>query len=386
MFMVNAKKVILTTEPQRHREKILYPTQVPQCLRVSVVIFLLFTIFACSEKPKQAAKGGEKSGVLISTAKAETRKLERAATFVGEFQAEEEANVKAEVKGRVEAVYKNLGDDVKKGELIARIDSEEYRIAQEQAAQALKEAKSRYDLAVLNWERADNLFKKGLISQRERDEAREALKGLDATVKERHSGYEMAAKRLRDTSIIAPFAGVIKERFVSIGDYVDDKTTVASVVALSPIKLRVTVPEKVAGVVRKNISVSASVEAYPGRLFKGIVNRISPALDAKTRSLTVEATFQNKDGLLKPGFFAEGRVVIKAADKAVFVPEEAVASFAGVRKVYLIADGKASERVVKTGEKLENMVEIAEGVKEGEVVATSSLSKLSTGVKVEVKK
>lgn len=352
-----------------------------------VASLLLTSLLGCSEKPKQAHKEGVKSGdVLITTARAEMRQVERSATFVGEFQAEEEATIKAEVKGRVDNVYKNLGDAVKKGDMIAGLDSEEYRIAQEQARQAHKEAQSRYDLALINWERAKGLFEKGLISQMERDEAREVLKGLDATVKERHSAYEMASKRLRDTSINAPLAGVIKERFVNVGDYVDDKTAVASIVALSPIKLRVTVPEKAAGLVRKGVPVSVSVEAYPGKLFKGVVNRICPALDARTRSLTVEATFPNKDGSLKPGFFAEGRVVTKASDKALFVPEEAVVSFAGIKKVYVIADGKASERVVKTGEKLENLFEITEGLREGEEVATSALSKLSTGVKVEIKK
>lgn len=350
-------------------------------------LLIVSSLVGCSEKPKQPQKEGAKDGsILITAGKAETKQVERAASFVGEFQAEKEASIKAEVKGRVDAVYKTLGDPVKKGDLLAALDSEEYKIAQEQAKHALKEAQSRYDLAVLNWERADNLFKKGLISQRERDEARESLKGLDAAVKERQSAYEMAAKRLRDTSIVSPFAGVVKDRYVNVGDYVDDKTAVASVVALSPIKLRVTVPEKVAGMVRTGVDVSVTVEAYPGRIFKGTVNRICPALDTKTRCLTVEAIFPNKDGLLKPGFFAQGRVVTKARDKALFVPEESVVSFAGIRKVYVIADGKASERVVKTGEKFENMVEITEGLKDGEVVATSALSKLSTGVKVEIKK
>lgn len=346
---------------------------------------LISSFWGCSEKPKEV-KQEENKGVLVTAAKAELRPVERSITFVGELQAEQEATIKAEVKGKIRAVYKNLGEAVADGELIARIDSEECKLACEQAANALKEAQSKYDLAVLNWERADGLFKKGLISERERDEARESLKGLDASVKERHAAFNLAEKKLRDTSIVAPFSGVIKERFVNPGDYVEEKGTIASLVAVSPLKLRASVPESAARFVKRGLSVAINVEAYPDRIFDGTVIRVSPSVDPKTRSLAIEAVFPNKDGLLKPGFFADGRVITKTADKAVFVPEESIVAFAGIKKVFVIENGAASERIVKVGERLENMVEITEGLKEGEVIATSALNKLSTGVKVEVKK
>lgn len=353
---------------------------------IAIAASLLISAFwGCSEKPIEVKQEGGK-GVLITTAKAELRPVERSVTFVGELQAEEEATIKAEIKGKIGGVYKNLGESVRNGELIANINSEEYRISQEQATQALKEAQSKYELARLNWERAKGLFDKGLISERESDEARESLKGLEATVKERHAALEMAAKRLRDTSIIAPFSGVIKERFVNPGDYVEDKGAIVSIVALSPLKLRASVPESAAASMKKGLKVAISVVAYPNKVFEGAVIRISPSVDPRTRTLHIEAAFPNKDGILKPGFFAKGRVVTKTADKAVFVPEEAIVAFAGIKKVFIIENGAASERIVKAGERLENMVEITEGVKEGEVVATSALNKLSTGVKVEVKK
>lgn len=349
---------------------------------------LLASVFwGCSEKHREAGNAKETSkSALITATKASIRPVDRLVAIVGELQAEEEATLKAEVKGKVDVVYKNLGEAVKKGDVIARIASEEYEIALTQAAQAVKEAQSKYDLARLNWERADSLFKKGLISQRERDEARESLSGLEAAVSVRQAAFDMAAKKFRDTKIVAPFAGVIKEKFANAGDYVDDKAAIVSLVMLSPLKLRASVPEKAAGAVKNGLKVAVSVEACPGKVFEGSIIRVSPSLDQKTRTLTIEASFLNKDGLLKPGFYAEGRLVTKKADKAVFVPEEALVSFAGIKKVFVIENGKASERVVKVGERVLNMIEITDGVKEGEVIATSALSKLSTGVKVEVKK
>ncbi|MBI4745363.1 MAG: efflux RND transporter periplasmic adaptor subunit [Deltaproteobacteria bacterium] len=356
-------------------------------IRAVIIACMLLTpaIWVYSETPKEV-KQEERKGVLITTAKAELRPVERSLLFVGELQAEAEADVNAEVKGKVLEIYKNLGEAVKKGELIARLDSEEYRILHEQATQALKEAQSRLELARLNRDRADGLFKKGLISERESDEARESLNGLEATVKERQAALKMATKRLRDTDVVAPFSGVIKERFVNAGDYVDDKSAVASVVALSPLKLKASVPERAAGDVRKGMKVFIKVEAYPGKVFEGYVVRVSPSLDTKTRTLPLEAAFSNKDGILKPGFFAKGKVVTKTADKAVFVPEEALIAFAGIKKVFIIENGEARERLIKVGERVENLLEITEGVKEGEVIATSALNKISTGVKVEIKK
>lgn len=352
---------------------------------IAIASFLIPVLWGCSEKPKEVKQEGGK-GVLITTAKAELRPVERSVTFVGELQAEEEATIKAEVKGKVERVYKNLGEAVKKGELIARLDSEEYRITGEQAGYALREAQSKYDLALLNWERAKSLYEKGLISQRERDEAGESLLGLDASLKERHAALDLVMKRLRDTEIVAPFSGMIRERFVNPGDYVEDKGPIVSIVALSPLKLRASVPEGAAGIMGKGLKVVIGVEAYPGRIFEGSVIRVSPSVDPKTRTMTIEAAFPNKDGILKPGFFASGRIVTKTADKAVFVPEEALVTFAGIKKVFVVENGAVSERTVKVGERVENTVEVTEGLKEGEVIATSALNKLSTGVKVEIKK
>lgn len=352
---------------------------------VMASLFMVPAMQIYAEAPKGPAKEDIKS-VLITAAKAEYRPVERSVSIVGELQAEEEALVKSEVKGKIREIYKNLGDEVQKGEKMAGIEPEEYKIAMEQATQALKEAQSRQELARLNWERADDLFKKGLISDGEHDLARETLKGLGATVKLMHASFEMAAKRLRDTDIVAPFSGVIKEKFVNIGDSVDDKSAIASVVNLAPLKLKASIPERAAGIIRTGMKVAITMEAYPGKVFEGSVIRISPALDPKTRTLPIEASFANRDRALKPGFFAEGRVVTRRADRAVFVPEDSIATFAGIKKVFVVANDTVTESVVKVGDRIDNLVEIREGLKEGEVVATSALSKLSTGVKVEVKK
>ena len=108
------------------------------------------------------------------------------------------------------------------------------------------------------------------------------------------------------------------------------------------------------------------VEAYPGQTFPGQITRVSPSVDVESRSFQVEASVPNPKGLLKPGFFAKASILVAAERNVPFVPEEAVASFAGIVKVYAIVDGKAEERRVKTGVRRDGRVEILEGVKVGE--------------------
>lgn len=328
----------------------------------------------------------ERKGVLITTIKAEMKPIERFISLTGELLAEEDVVIKSEVKGKVKEVYKHLGSEVRKGEVIVRIDPEEYKITFEQMTYMLKEAQSRQALAKLSWDRADDLFKKGLISEGDHDQAREGLKGLEATVGAIKASLEMASKKLRDTEIVAPFTGIIREKYVNAGDHVDDKSNIAALVSLTPLKFKTSVPEIMAGVVKVGMRVVIRVEAYPEKVFEGSVIRISPALESRTRTLPIEASFINKDGILKPGFFVEGRIVTKKDDKSIFVPEDSIVSFAGTKKVFVVENNKASERIVKVGERVANMVEVKDGLKPGEIVATSSLNKLSTGVKVEVKK
>ena len=125
-----------------------------------------------------------------------------------------------------------------------------------------------------------------------------------------------------------------------------------------------------------------TVDAFPNRTFTGRVVRIGPSLDEKTRALTVEAEVANSSNLLRPGMFAKSRLITSASAPAVMVPHRAVALAAGLSKVFVIENGKVVERIVKTGATDGDLIEIVEGVKDGETVATSNLDKLHTGTAV----
>ncbi len=130
--------------------------------------------------------------------------------------------------------------------------------------------------------------------------------------------------------------------------------------------------------------VEVAVDAYRDKTFKGRLTRISPAVDVKTRTLEVEASVPNPAGLLKPGFFAKGLILTNVEKGVPFVPSEAVYAFVGITKVFVIEDGVAREKLVNTGLREGSAVEVVDGIKPGQTVATTNLSALYDGVKVSV--
>ena len=221
-------------------------------------------------------------------------------------------------------------------------------------------------------------------SEAQYESDRAAIKNAEANVEQAVSGLELARKRLKDTAIVAPFDGSVRKRLVNIGESVKEKTPLMSLVATQALKLQGEVPERFAPQVDVGHAVRVEVEAYPGRRFAGAITRVSPVVDVESRTFTVEASVPNPGGVIKPGFFAKASIVTGMERNVPFVPEEAVVSFAGIVKVYVIAQGKAEERRIAVGQRRDGWVEILEGVKAGETVATSGLSQLATGTAVTV--
>jgi RND family efflux transporter MFP subunit len=210
-----------------------------------------------------------------------------------------------------------------------------------------------------------------------------AVKAAEAQVRQREAALDLGKKRLADTAVPAPMTGLIARRHTAIGDFVKDNTPLFTLVLTDPLKYTGTVPERFAPDVRIGQAVTLQVEAYPGRFFPGQVTRVAPAVDVQTRTLALEARVPNRTGLLRPGFFGRGAVLTRQEAAVPFVPAEAVAYFVGITKVFVIADGKARERQVRAGTREAGRVEILEGVKPGELVATSGLAQLYDGAPVQ---
>src|SRR5262245_15261246 len=222
------------------------------------------------------------------------------------------------------------------------------------------------------------------IAEAQLESDRAALRVAEAEVARREATLGIAKKRLGDTTVRAPFSGVIAKRLVNAGEYVKDNTPLFNLVALDPLKYTGTVPERFAPDLKVGQRIDLTVEAYPGRTFAGQVTRVAPAVEVQTRSLSLEGKVGNADARLRPGFFSKGQVLTKKDTAAAFVPAEAVVYFVGISKVFVVANGKVEERLIKGGARQGAWVEVSEGVKPGETVAISNLPQLYNGAPVSL--
>ena len=223
-------------------------------------------------------------------------------------------------------------------------------------------------------------------AQAQLDSELAAVKTAEAQVRQREAAVGIVQKRLGDTTVRAAIAGYVAKRHVNAGEFVKDNTPLFTIVVVNPLKYAGSVPERQTPELHVGQIVRLSVEAHPTRTFPGTVTRIAPTVDVQTRTLALEARVPNLDGALRPGFFAKGSVLTRQDAAAVFVPGEAVLSVAGLTKVFVVANGTAQERAVKPGARQGTAVEILEGVKAGETVATSNLPALFDGAPVELPK
>ena len=196
---------------------------------------------------------------------------------------------------------------------------------------------------------------------------------------------QLAHKELNDATIRSPLDGTVSVRHVTRGEYIKAEMPIVTIVKSNPLRLQAVVPEVAVSSIRVNIPVALSIDAYPGRTFKGTISRVSPSLDEKARTLTVEATVDNADGALKPGLFAKVQVLVNKQSPAVMAPAESLLTFAGLTKLFVVENDHVVERVVKTGLKDGDYIEILEGARVGERVAVENLGRLSNGLAIKGK-
>jgi RND family efflux transporter MFP subunit len=171
---------------------------------------------------------------------------------------------------------------------------------------------------------------------------------------------------------------------VQAGEFIGERTVVATIVQVDPLKLRTGVQERHAGIIQAGQPVEFRVESFGDAVFQGKVAYVSPSLDPTMRTFTVEALVDNSDRRLKPGFFAKGVILTRKDEGVMAVPDTAVSTLAGVSSVYIVKDGKITQQSVTLGVRQGDKWEILEGLKGDETLAASRLNELATGMSVEL--
>jgi membrane fusion protein, multidrug efflux system len=338
---------------------------------------------------------------------------------IGSVEAHDVYHIHSRVPGTIYDVKFNEGDEVNPEQVLCTIAPEAYRFAHQRAKAQYEQAvanladfkrksanaieRARIDLARAEVEitRRKGVKDLGAISDEEiqlyearRDLAavelkdmKEAsvteLKALEAAVLEREATWKIAEDDLRKSIVKPPIKGVIEKRHITNMVFVTAGTELATIVDRSQLKLKFKVAERDAGAVREGVKVAFHVPAFPGRKFEAEIYHVESLLDVQARTLTCWAKVTQDTELLRPGYFASVNIVTKVNKQAVVVPAAAVLPTEKGFQAYVVTDGKAVRRTLKTGLSVtDNSIEVLEGLNTGEQLVIEGANALLEGVDV----
>ncbi len=320
--------------------------------------------------------------VTVTRAMSET--LEVTERAVGTIEALYAPTVAAEVAARVVAVEVEEGGEVKKGQLLARLDPEDYRLAVAAARASLERIEALIHGQKLKVDRLLALRRRQSASQSALDEADSALKALLAQRALARVRLAQAERRLSLTRIASPVEGRVSSRMVSPGDYVKPGTPLFHLTGRRRLRARLPFPETLAGRLRQGQPVRLVTPQAPEQVVETTVSGLRPEITPSNRALEALVQFDNPDGW-EPGASVTGTVTLEVHEGAVTVPEAALVRRPAGEVVYVIEGDTAHQRVVRSGLRLHGRVEITAGLAAGETVAVDGAGFLSDGAKVEVK-
>jgi len=287
----------------------------------------------------------------------------------------EDVKISALVAGRVTALRVAEGDAVRKDQVVAEIDRKPLEDQQRQAAAAVAQAKSAVENARLNLDRTERLFQRGIAAGKEAEDARAQFSAAQAAVEQAAAALDTATRNLERTSVTSPIAGYVVKRLVSVGEQVDGTAAqpIVEVANLDVVELGANIPAEYLGGVRVGQAVPVASQTFPGRTFEGTLIAIAPAVDTASNSTLGRIRIPNTEHLLKVGMFAEGRLPLEEHKNALVVPASAIVRDQASAAVYVLNGDVAERKEVKVGIENPDVVEILEGVAEGQRVLTSNV-------------
>lgn len=298
----------------------------------------LVLVWGCTDKSSAFGGAGERPPAVVELAEVTQGSFEAEMRFVGRLQAESSAELYARTEGPIVAVNAGSGDRVRKGQVLAQVDSSE---AEQRAAQAraslrmaqatLEQRIADSEVARTTAERSQKLYDQQLVSDSDFDAAQAqkmtALSQVElakAQIAQAEANLRGALLQLGQTRIVAPFDGFIGKRHLDLGAYATTNRPIFSIVDLSTIRTTIAIPAVAAAHIEQGQTARVEVDALPGEVFTGEVSRISSVFDPQTNTVEAEVEIANESGALKPGMFANVAVAYRTDPTALLVPASAV--------------------------------------------------------------
>ncbi len=314
--------------------------------------------------------GAGKKVLLVRSVIIREKPLEDGINISGSLIPNEEVNLSFETSGKITEICFEEGTEVRKGEILARINSEPLQAQ-------LKKQEAQLKLNEDRLYRQQTLLEKEAVSQETYQQAEASLSALKADIEEIHA-------KLAQTELRAPFDGIIGLRQVSVGAYASPNTAVATLTNTAKLKIEFSVPERYAGILKPGAPLTFRVEGEP-KEYSANVYATNSIVDQNTRTFSVRAIYDNSTRELVPGRYVSVSLVTRTFENAMAVPSEAIISEMGIDKVFLYKSGKAVPVEISKGLRTDAEVQITSGLEVGDTVITSGIMQLRTGMAVELK-
>lgn len=338
---------------------------------LAIIAALLIPKFFCGDKKQDGAAkpgGGSKIPVKVGVLVMKDEQVSPAYQVSGTLEANEQVKLNSETQGLVTKIYFKEGANVKKGELLLKMNDADL---QAQLKKAIANKKLKDD----NAKRNEILLKKEAISQSDYDISMNELNAIDADI-------EYLKEMIRKTEIRAPFSGTIGLRYISTGAYLTPNTTVATLEDESQLKLAFSIPEKYAMKVKVGdditFSVSGSDEIYKAKIYAR-----EASVSDQTRAINMRALCGNTQRKLMPGLFASINLKLGSERASFMIPTQAMVPVLKGQKVYLVKGDSAVEQLIKTGFRSETQIEVLAGLTNGDSLIVDGIMYMKSGVKVK---
>lgn len=315
--------------------------------------------------------GGRNRATVVRVIHVKPEMLREIIKSSGTLISDEEVDLSFEASGKIEAIHFTEGVQVKKGQLLAKLNDDDL-VAQ------LNKLKIQEKLAREKENRQKILLTKEAISQESYDQVATDLQSIEADIK-------LINARIANTEIYAPFDGTIGLRYISEGAYATPSTRIARLVKMQPLKIDFAIPEKYSTFIKPGFKLSFHLDGDTNT-YKASVYAVEPRVETNTRTIAVRAVYDNKNNLLRPGKFISVELTIREKKDAIQVPSESIVPELGSEKVFLVENGKAKSVTVTTGMRTERSIEIIHGVNPGDSVVVSGILQLRNDMPVRIDK
>ena len=357
--------------------------------KLLIVLLLGIFIAGCSNgnNSDTAVNGETEDSDIIPVRVLEVKPMtvEWGLDVVGTISADREAQIPAEVGGQVKDIKFELGDYVRTGDVLIKLDDEykNYDLIRAESAKMI--AKADYEKSELDYNRYRKLFETNDVSEFELENMRLKRDVSKGNLLAAEAGYNASEKQFNDTEIKAPFEGFISRKYVNEGDMVGMNAPVAKIVDIRLVKINVEVAELDIAKLKVDQIVKINLDAFPGEEILGKITAISPEADMTTKTFPVEIKLRNTDDFkINPGMIAKGKIIFDVTKETFLLPQDFVHEKQGKNYIFMSDSDKARQMEVKVGRKFKNMIEILDGVSTDQKIITTGSIFLKDGSSIKV--